>query len=64
MRAAQTAQVRAGTHGRVLDRSAESAEAKVGPLLRAADEPVLSARVTLAVAAAPLRPARRSPRPP
>ena len=53
MRAAQTAQVRVESHGRVPDGSAELAEAKVGPLLRAAAEPVLSARVTLAVAADP-----------
>ena len=53
MRAAQTAQVRVESHGRVPDGSAELAEAKVGSLLRAAAEPVLSARVTLAVAADP-----------
>jgi ribosome-associated translation inhibitor RaiA len=53
MRAAQTAQVQVGIHGRVPDGPAELAEAKVGPLLRAASEPVLSARVTLAVAADP-----------
>jgi ribosome-associated translation inhibitor RaiA len=45
--------VRVETHGRVPDGSADLAEAKVGPLLRAAAEPVLSARVTLAVAADP-----------
>jgi ribosome-associated translation inhibitor RaiA len=53
MRAAGTAQVRVETHGRVADGSAELAEARVSSLLRAASEPVLSARVTLAVAADP-----------
>ena len=53
MKAAETAQVRVETHGRVPNGSAELAEAKVGSLLRAAAEPVLSARVTLAVAADP-----------
>jgi ribosome-associated translation inhibitor RaiA len=53
MKAAQTAQVRVGTHGRVPEGSAELAVAKVGPLLRAASESVLSARVTLAVAPDP-----------
>jgi ribosome-associated translation inhibitor RaiA len=53
MMAAQTAQVRVETHGRVPDGSAELAQARVGPLLRAPSEPVLSARVTLAVAADP-----------
>jgi len=53
MRAAQTVQVEAGIHGRVPDGPAELAEAKTGPLLRAASEPVLSARVTLAGAADP-----------
>ena len=53
MTAAQTAQVRVETHGRVPDGSAELAQARVGPLLRAASEPVLSARVTLAVAGDP-----------
>jgi len=55
MMAAQTAQVRVETHGRVPDGSAELAQARVGPLLRAPSEPVLSARVTLAVAGDPLR---------
>jgi len=53
MKAAQIAQVRVETHGRVPDGSAELAEAKVSSLLQAAAEPVLSARVTLAVAADP-----------
>ncbi|SRR5579871_4754920 len=53
MRTAQTAPVRVETHGRVPDGSAELAEARVGSLLRAASEPVLSARVALAVAADP-----------
>jgi hypothetical protein len=44
MRAAQTPRMRIETHGGVPAGSAELAEAKVGPLLRAAVEPVLSAR--------------------
>ena len=52
-RAAETAAVRVEAHGRVLRGSADLAAAKVGSLLRVAAEPVLSARVTVAVAADP-----------
>ena len=52
-RAAETAAVRVETHGRVPRGSADLAAAKVGSLLRVAAEPVLSARVTVAVAADP-----------
>jgi len=53
MSAAYAAQVRVETRGMVPDGSAELAEAKVGALVQAAPEPVLSARVTLAMAADP-----------
>jgi hypothetical protein len=49
----ETAEVRVETHGRVPDGSADLASAKVGSLLLVAAEPVLSARVTLAVLADP-----------
>ena len=51
-------------HGRVPGGSRELAAAKVAALLRLASEPVLSARVTLAVSADPAVPAPRSRRPP
>jgi ribosome-associated translation inhibitor RaiA len=53
MKATQTAPVRVETHGKVPDSSPELAAAKVGSLLRIAAEPVLGARVMLAVAADP-----------
>ena len=53
MKATETAAVRVETHGRVPNGSADLAAAKVGSLLMAVAEPVLSARVTLAVAADP-----------
>ncbi len=53
MNATEITAVRVGTHGRVPDGSADLAAAKVSALLRVASEPVLSARVTLAVAADP-----------
>jgi ribosome-associated translation inhibitor RaiA len=53
MSAADTAALRVETHGRVPDGSADLAVATVGSLLRVAAEPVLSARITLAVAADP-----------
>ena len=53
MRATETAAVRVETHGRVPNGSADLASAKVSSLLLAVAEPVLSARVTLAVAADP-----------
>jgi ribosome-associated translation inhibitor RaiA len=53
MKTTETAPVRIEIHGRVPDGSRELAAAKVGPVLRLAAEPVLSARVMLAVAADP-----------
>ena len=53
MKAAETATVRVQTHGRVPNGSADLAAAKVSSLLLAVAEPVLSARVKLAVAADP-----------
>ena len=53
MKNAETAAVRVETHGRVPDGSADLAVAKVGSLFRVLAEPVLSARVTLAVGADP-----------
>jgi ribosome-associated translation inhibitor RaiA len=53
MMAVGAAEVRVETHGRVPEGSAGLAVAKVGSLLRAAAEPVLSARVTVAVSADP-----------
>jgi ribosome-associated translation inhibitor RaiA len=53
MKSTETALVRIETHGRVPDGSRELTTAKVGSLLRLAAEPVLSARVILAVAADP-----------
>jgi hypothetical protein len=54
MKATETAAVRVETHGRVPNGSADLAVAKVSSLLLAVAEPVLSARVTLAVAADPV----------
>ena len=51
MKATEAAAVRVETHGKVPNRSADLAAAKVSSLLVAVAEPVLSARVTLAVAA-------------
>ncbi len=53
MKATETAAVRVETHGKVPNGSADLAAAKVSSLLAAVAEPVLSARVTLAVAADP-----------
>ena len=53
MNAVQAVHVQVETHGRVPDGMRELADAKVGSLLRFASEPVLSARVTLAVAPDP-----------
>ncbi|HEY7147506.1 MAG TPA: HPF/RaiA family ribosome-associated protein [Streptosporangiaceae bacterium] len=53
MKATETATVRVETHGKVPNGSADLAAAKVASLLLAVTEPVLSARVTLAVAADP-----------
>jgi ribosome-associated translation inhibitor RaiA len=53
MNGIQTPQVRVETRGRVPEGSADLAAAKVGSLLRVAARPVLSVRVTLAVAADP-----------
>lgn len=53
MTAADPAAVRIKSHGRVPEGAADLARAKVGSLLRVAAEPVLSARVTLAVAGDP-----------
>ena len=53
MKATDTAAVRVETHGKVPNGSADLAAAKVSSLLLVAAEPVLSARVTLAVAADP-----------
>ena len=52
-KATETAAVRVETHGRVPNGSADLAAAKVSSLLLAAAEPILSARVMLAVAADP-----------
>jgi ribosome-associated translation inhibitor RaiA len=51
MKSTETAPVRVEVHGRVPDGSRELAAAKVGQVLRLAAEPVLAARVMLAVAA-------------
>jgi len=56
MNAVQTMSVQVEAHGRVPDRMRELAAAKAGSLLRFASEPVLSARVTLAVSADPAVP--------
>jgi len=53
MNAVQTVPVQVEMHGRVPKRMRELAAAKAGSLLRFASEPVLSARVTLAVSADP-----------
>jgi hypothetical protein len=53
MNATGTTAVRVDAHARVPEGTAELAAAKVGSLLRLAAEPLLSARVTLAVAADP-----------
>ena len=53
MNATETATVRVETHGRVPNGSADLAAAKVSSLLLGVAEPVLSARVTLAVAPDP-----------
>ena len=58
MNAVQTAPVEVEAHGRVPDGMRELAAAKAGSLLRFASEPVLSARVTLAVSADPAVPRR------
>lgn len=56
MNAVQTVSVQVEAHGRVPDGMRELASAKAGSLLRFASEPVLSARVTLAVSADPAVP--------
>jgi ribosome-associated translation inhibitor RaiA len=56
MNAVQTTPVQVESHGRVPDGMRELAVAKTGSLLRLAVEPVLSARVTLAVSADPAVP--------
>ena len=56
MNAIQTMPVQVEAHGRVPDGMRELAAAKTGSLLRFASEPVLSARVTLAVSADPAVP--------
>jgi ribosome-associated translation inhibitor RaiA len=56
MNAVQTVRVHVETHGRVPEGMRELAAAKVGSLLRFASEPVLLARVTLAVSADPAVP--------
>ena len=56
MNAVQAVPVQVETHGRVPDGMRELAADKVGSLLRFASEPVLSARVTLAVSADPAVP--------
>jgi len=56
MDAVQTVPVQVEMHGRVPEGMRELAAAKVGSLLRFASEPVLSARVTLAVSADPAVP--------
>ena len=53
MKAVETPPVRVETHGRLPDGATGLAAAKVGSLLQIAAEPVLSARVMLAVAADP-----------
>ena len=53
MKTIETATVRVETHGKVPNGSADLAAAKVGALLRVAAEPVLTARVMLAVAPDP-----------
>ncbi len=53
MKAARATQVRVETHGRVPAGSADLTAAKLGPLLRVAAEPVLSARATVVVSADP-----------
>jgi ribosome-associated translation inhibitor RaiA len=53
MNAVQTVPVQVETHGRVPEGMRELAAAKASSLLRFASEPVLSARVTLAVSADP-----------
>jgi len=53
MKAIETAHVRVDTHGRVPGHSRELAATSIGSLLQIAAEPVLSARVMLAVAADP-----------
>jgi len=56
MNAIQTMPVQVEAHGRVPDGMRELAAAKTGSLLRFTSEPVLSARVTLAVSADPAVP--------
>jgi ribosome-associated translation inhibitor RaiA len=56
MNVVQTTPVQVEAHGRVPDGMRELAAAKAGSLLRFASEPVLSARVTLAVSADPAVP--------
>ena len=56
MNAVQTVPVQVETRGRVPEGMRELAAAKAGSLLRFAPEPVLSARVTLAVSADPAMP--------
>src|SRR6516162_1013367 len=56
MNAIQTMPVQVEAHGRVPDGMRELAAVKTGSLLRFASEPVLSARVTLAVSADPAVP--------
>jgi ribosome-associated translation inhibitor RaiA len=56
MNAVQTVPVQVEAHGRVPDGMRELAAAKAASLLRFASEPVLSARVTLAVSADPAVP--------
>jgi ribosome-associated translation inhibitor RaiA len=56
MNTVQTMPVQVEAHGRVPDGMRELAAAKTGSLLRFASEPVLSARVTLAVSADPAVP--------
>jgi ribosome-associated translation inhibitor RaiA len=56
MNAVQTMPVQVEAHGRVPEGMRELAAAKAGSLLRFASEPVLSARVTLAVSADPAVP--------
>jgi ribosome-associated translation inhibitor RaiA len=53
MTAAESTAVRIKSYGRVPEGAADLARVKVGSLLRVTAEPVLSARVTLAVAADP-----------
>lgn len=56
MKAEEAVPVRVQTHGRVPEGMPELAAAKAGSMLRHAPRPVLSARVTLAVAADPAVP--------